>query len=365
MNPVLQPQIQELIETAHYRPAVSIFLPFKPVMTSKTMLSHVIKASIDQVERQLLRDYPSEVAKLIMHKLHTLVSNINYNIYKKSIAIYVSPVFEKILYLDIEMEHKIVVDETFEIRDLLYNKKLMKNYLVLLLSGTNGKIYLGENNRLTLIVSPPLKPAYIYRNDLPERVSNFSDISERKKIIMEKFLRHTDASLRIIMDAYKLPLFVIGPERVLGHFKKITHHKAHVIEYLTGSYHEFSVNELEKLLEPLIHNWEKVKQTDLLHKINDAADKHKLVVGPAEIWKEAMCGKGKLLIVEKNYFVSAERQNELRIIPLPPHPYSKFSNIHDAIDDIIEKILLNSGDVEFVEDGMLPEYGGAVLIKHY
>lgn len=365
MNSVLQPQIQELIETVHYRPAVSIFLPFKPIMTSKTILSHTIKASIDQVERQLLQDYPSEVAILIMHKLQTLVNNINYNTYKKSIAIYVSPVFEKVLYLDIEMEHKVVIDETFEIRDLLYNKKLTKNYLVLLLSGTNGKIYLGENNKLTLIVSPPLRPAYTYRNDLAERVSNFSEVSERKKILMEKFLRHTDASLKIIVDAYKLPLFVIGPERVLGHFKKITHQGAHVIEYLTGNYHESPVRELEELLEPLIHNWEKVKQTNLLHKIDAAADKHKLVTGPAEIWKEAMSGKGKLLIVEKNYFVTAEKQNTLQIVPVSSQSYSKFSNIHDAIDDIIEKILLNGGDVEFVDDGMLAEHGGAVLIKQY
>ena len=59
-----------------------------------------------------------------------IIKNLNFNTYKKSIAIYVSPVFEKVLYLDIAVEEKIIIDESFEIRDLVSCKREIQEYLV-------------------------------------------------------------------------------------------------------------------------------------------------------------------------------------------------------------------------------------------
>ena len=39
--------------------------------------------------------------------------------------------------------------------------------------------------------------------------------------------------------------------------------------------------------------------------------------------------------------------------------------IKDAVDDIMEKVLANGGDVEFVENGALHEYGKIALIQFY
>ncbi|MBX2923168.1 MAG: hypothetical protein KF746_13295 [Chitinophagaceae bacterium] len=359
MNPVLQSEIQELIETIHYRPAVSIFLPFKPVITSKEILGQQLKASMEEVEHHLLKDFPGEVAILVMQKLHAIVGNLNYYTHKKSIAIYVSPVFEKILYLDIELEPKVVVDELFGIRDLLYSKKQPRDYLVLLVSGRNERIYLGNDTHLSAIVSAPLRPAYLHTND----ITDFSKMPERKRIMMEKSLRHTDASLGIIIDAYKLPVFVIGQEKILEHFKKITRHSASAIEYIAGYYEESSVAELQELLAPRINNWEEILQQRLLRKIEEASRKKKLVAGLEETWKEVMNGTGNFLVMERDFLRTAEKTNAFRTLPAPPHSYSKFSYIHHAIDDMIEKVLQNGGDIEFVDNGMLDAYDGIVLLK--
>ena len=39
--------------------------------------------------------------------------------------------------------------------------------------------------------------------------------------------------------------------------------------------------------------------------------------------------------------------------------------IKDAVDDVIEKVLENGGDVEFVDEGLLKEYKHIALIKYY
>ncbi len=365
MNTIMTPELREVMEALHYRPAVSIILPFEPKMNLKTELAHSLKTVADKVELELLENYPDEMAVLVMHKLRAIIKNLNFNTHKKSIAIYVSPVFEKVLYLDIAVEEKIIVDESFEIRDLVYSKKQMHKYLVLLLSGKESRMFLGNSKDFVRIVSNSPESVYAYVNDAPERVTNFSDPSERKEIIMDKFLLHVDNALDIILNAYHLPLFVLGPERILGHFKKLTKHAGAVIEFIHGNYEEATLPELKEILEPHIADWKKVKQKDLLNQLEDAAGKKKLAVGMKEVWREAMNHKGRLLVIEKNYMYAAEHGGSEEVIYKAEEPYSKFSYIKDAVDDVMEKVLETGGDVEFVDEDLLKDYDHIALMQYY
>ncbi len=365
MNPVVTPEIKEVMEAVHYRPAVSVIFPFEPKMNLKTELTHTLKTAADKVERELLENYPSEMGQLVMQKLRTIIKNLNYNTHKKSIAIYVSPVFEKVLYLDISVEEKIIVDESFEIRDLVYSKKQLHKYLVLLLSAKESRIYLGNTTTFVRIVSNTPESIQAYVNDTSERVANFSDMSERKEIMMEKFLHHIDNSLDIILNAYHLPLFVLGTDRILGHFKKLTKHAGAIVEYVQGNYEEASPAELQKILISHIADWKKVKQTDLMKQLDEAAGKKKLASGMKDVWKEAMNQKGRLLVVEKNYMYAAQHGSQEDVIYKVTEPYNKFSYIKDAVDDVMEKVLENGGDVEFVDEGVLKDHLHIALVLYY
>ncbi len=365
MKPGVTSEIRKIMEAVHYRPAVSIIMPFEPKMSLKTELAGSLKMAADKVEKQLLKDYPDEIGKLVMQKLRVVINNLNFNTHKKSIAIYVSPVFEKVLYLDIMVEEKIIVDESFEIRDLVYSKKQLHKYLVLLLSNKQSRIYLGNSTTFVRIVSENPESADTYLNDVPERVANFSDMADRKEIVMNKFLHHIDNSLNIILNAYRLPLFVLGTEKILGHFKKMTHHAGSIIEYINGNYDEATLEELRKILEPYIIDWQKVKQKDLLNKLEEAAGKKKLAIGMQDVWRESMSHKGRLLVVEKNFMFAAQHGSTESIIYTTTEPYNKFSHIKDAVDDVMEKVLEDGGDVEFVDEMVLKDYNHIALIQYY
>ena len=153
MDRDITPELQDVMEAVHYRPAVSVFMPFDPKMGLKKELTHSLKVAADKVERELLESYPDEMAMLITEKLRGIIQKLDFNTHKKSIAIYVSPVFEKVLYLDIAVEEKIMINESFEIRDLVYSKKQLHKYLVLLLSGKESRIYLVDTNSFIRILS--------------------------------------------------------------------------------------------------------------------------------------------------------------------------------------------------------------------
>lgn len=365
MNPVVTSEIREVMEAVNYRPAVSIIMPFEPKVSLKTELKHSLKTAADKVELQLLENYPDEMGMLVMQKLRAVINGLDINTHKKSIVIYVSPVFEKVLYLDIAVEEKIIVDESFEIRDLVYSKKQLHKYLVLLLSGKASRMHLGNSDTLVRIVSNIPESVYAYVNEVPEKVPNFSDMSERKEIVMDKFLHHIDSELDVVLNAYHLPLFVLGTERIMGNFKKFTKHAGAVIEYVHGNYEEATLPQLKKILEPHITDWKKVKEKDLLNQLEEAAGKKKLAVGMKDVWREAMNHKGRLLVVEKNYMYAAQHGSSEDVIHKAVEPYSKFSYIKDAVDDVIEKVLENGGDVEFVDKDVLKDYNNIALVQYY
>ena len=365
MNSQITNDIKDMIETVHFRPSVSVIMPFDPKMGLQSEIAYALKIATDKVQKELEENYPGEMSVLVTQKLRSLVKNLNFNTHKKSIAIYVSPVFEKVLYLDIPVEEKIIIDDSFEIRDLVYSKKQLHKYLVLVLGGRDCRIYLGNTNTFVRIVSNTPESIEAYVNDIPERVANFSDVSARKEIMMDKFLLHIDNSLDIILNAYQLPLFVMGNDRLLGHFKNITKHARRISEFIHGNYGDATPEKLKATLAPHIHNWQQVIQRDLLNQIEEAAGRKKLAAGMREVWTEALHRKGRLLVVEKDFMYAAQHGSRQDIIYPLTEPYNRFSYIKDAVDDVIEKVLENGGDVEFVDSGVLKDYDRIGVIKYY
>jgi hypothetical protein len=358
-------EIREVMGALHYRPAVSIIMPLESKINLKNELNRSLKEAVDKVERELLQSYPGEIANLVILKLRTIIKNLKFNTYKKSIAIYVSPLFEKVIHMNVTVEEKIIIDESFEIRDLLYNKKQLHKYIVLLLSAKECHIYLGNEGSLKKLASRIPESIYPYINDAPQRVGNFSDISQRNEIITDKFLRHIDDALAAILNVYHIPLFVLGVEKILGHFKKLSKHAESVTGYVEGNYEKATEPELKNILKPCVINWEKLKQKELLDKLEEAAGEKKLAVGIKEVWREAVNQKGQFLVVEKDYRYAALHGGEEQVIYKAIEPYTKYSYIKDMVDDVIEKVLENGGEVEFVDNDVLKDYHHIALIQYY
>jgi len=362
MNTFVTPDIPDMRQAGHYRPAVAILLPFQPRMTSKSELQNLVKRVTHNAERQLIEQYPDALGMMVRQKLMTITRNLNYNTHHNSVAIFVSPVFEKILYLDMEVEERVFIDQSCEIRELVNNKKQCHKYLLLQLSGHESRLYVGSDANLVRIVSNSSINAHDYLKQNARKWSNYSDMQERREIIRNKFLQHVDHSLDIIMKAYPLPIFIFGPEKVLDHFKQLTSHNEFIVEYVPGEYAEAVPAFLHERMQPFIKDWRKVQDRNLLNQVEAAAAKRKLVVGIKDVWREAMNRKARLLVVEKNYHYIPQDGNNDEIIFKAMGPYNKLSYKKDPVDDVIERVLENGGDVAFVEDGLLKDYQCVALV---
>ena len=103
MNLCKPTHAHEVITTVKYLPAVSIIMPFTPVITVKKNLEFHLKNVMSKVEAMLATHYTAEKAIPIIIKLKNLFCSLNYNTQKKSIAIFISPVVEKVYYFEVEI----------------------------------------------------------------------------------------------------------------------------------------------------------------------------------------------------------------------------------------------------------------------
>jgi hypothetical protein len=365
MNTQLSPDIIEVLNAVHYRPAVSLILPIAAQVDLKTEMAHQLKIAAENAARELRRDFPEEQCALLAGKLQSLLDRLTLPADKKGIAIYVSPVFEKALYTDYPVTEKLVIGESFEIRDLLYDAKEGHKVLLLVLSGQESKVFLVDRGTLQPLPSNIPRSIYDYVLDSPERVGNFSDVTEHKQIAVENFLHHIDEELGNLIIEHRLPVLLLGAERILGHFKKISKHTSAIIGQVSGNYEHATPVELQEVIAPSLASLQKQRERELLKRLDEAAGQHRLAKGVYDIWRTATEGKGQLLVVERNYSFPARHGAEPGLIEALTGPYDDFSYIRDAVDDALEKVLKGGGDVEFVADGALKELGHVALVKYY
>ena len=101
----------------------------------------------------------------------------------------------------------------------------------------------------------------------------------------------------------------------------------------------------------------------MISKLEEAFNEHKAIAGIEDVYKGA--GKNStLLVVERNYHYPAFKANGGK---LNPCNFSLRDSIYikDAVDDVIEKVLENGGDVEFVADGLLANYQRIAMMVRY
>ena len=348
MNQLLMPAHSDELEAVSSYPSVSIIMSFEPKMKSKSELSFSLNKAILKAELELLEKFQLEIATLVIQKLKGVLKDLNYSTHKKSIAVYVSPVFEKILYLDFEVEERVVVNDSFEIRDLIKSKKDIHEYLLLSFNEKETKIYFDNAETLQQVFANSAE-------------FNENDISEI--IFTEKYLQYIDTVLNVILRSFKAPLFVLGNKKVIGLFKNITKHASAIIEYAENSCRDVSPGELKKIINPLTNDWVKVRQQSFRHQLTFASGEKKVVSGIKKVFSEAMRNQGHLLLVEKNYRYPAGYETSNDLIDKAVQPYSQFSYVKDAVDDIIEKVLEENGDVEFVDKEILAGYDHIALIE--
>jgi hypothetical protein len=115
----------------------------------------------------------------------------------------------------------------------------------------------------------------------------------------------------------------------------------------------------------MITDLNKLKERNLLFQIEAAKSHGKLAEGVTDVWIAAKRRNGELLIAEKEILFKQIDDKKLNELVAETFLRNKTMQAKEAIDDAIQNVLNNGGEVEFVENGLLKKYKHLVIIEPY
>ena len=358
-------EIESLLDQKAF-PAISLILPVHPQFPDVKLDSEHMISVLKNIEKKLNGRYGLERTQLMIQKVKNVISTIELKHLLKTLIIYVSPETEKVISLPYAVEEKIIIDSSFEVRDLIYAAQKNIKYLLVIISQKGVKTFNGDLFELKSIEFA----------DMPENVKDVSnehsfpglDYLDNKAFDeknLHNYLRFIDDVLEKSLKQNGTPVVIMGNVKILGYFRLYTQNTKRIIGYVEGNYEHVSLPEIKSKAETIIQKRLLDDETNSISELEEAVNSNKYNAGITEVWRSAAEGKGRLLLVEKNYSVRARRgMDEYSIFPDDSE-----SNLHnvlsDAVDDVIELILKKNGEVIFVENGKLKSFERIALINRY
>ncbi len=346
----------------YHFPHVTIFMPFETKLQDKRIIEQSLFNAVDMVSSKLGKRFPGDLGELVEQKLENIIRNLNYNTLRKSIAIFVSPVFENVLYLNFEVEERVVVGGRFQIRDIVQSRRLPRQFHVLVLDENEGRIFLDDATS-----SIHLYADDSYRHKKPDKYEeeelSVGKNSEDKNNYVNSFLHRINQSLNDILLTRRLPVFVMGNKSLLHQFRAIAHPNGAIAGWVEGKFRGLSLQQLKQRLQPLLLNWQFLRQQHLSHLLENAVINNSLVTGFSQVQKNIMKHHGKILLIGKRYLYTGKWQEPDDRMS-GQKKLSRYSYLKDSIDEMVEKLLEDGGDVELVDDVVLEEYKQIALITY-
>jgi hypothetical protein len=278
--------------------------------------------------------------------------------------LFVNQDFGRAFRLPFAIRERVVIDETFFTRDLIYALNHSTRYWVLVLSEKPTRLYEGFNHDLTEIEEggfPMIHEGPGGEAPLPGgfgvRKSAYRDERHRQ------FFRKVDNALKPFLAGDPLPFIVIGVDRNLAFFNEVSAHTKAVIGTVTGSHDKTSPHELSELVQPLVDKHREEKRKEALEQLERAVSERKFVSTIGEVWRLAHEGHGALLLVEEDFHYPG-RLDENGVL-VRAEDASAPDVMDDAVDEIIETVLNKQGRVVFVDNGQLKEHRRIALVLRF
>lgn len=342
-------------------PALSILLPTHRTFPDNKQDPILVKNLVDEATERLSQEFSNRELEPLRKQLDTLVSDIDYPHTLDGLALYVSHDFAKRYDLPFTVPARVVIDQTFATRDLVYGLHRELRYWVLLLSQSSTRLLAGTGETLEEVADqnfpmpmtgPGATEALPYDSD-----SSYLDDRHRR------FFQQVDSAFAAYTGNEDLPLVVGGVDRQISFFKEVSQYASAIVGTLSGNLDRATIHELTPQVWEIMQSVRATQRADALQELDAAVGAQKVVSTIEEVWRLAHEGRGKRLLVEKSYHVPAivADNGGLELVD----QVGGTEVMDDAVDEIIEAVLAKGGNVVLVEDGALSNYQQIALILRY
>jgi hypothetical protein len=342
-------------------PALSILLPTHRTSPDNKQDPIRVKNLVDEARGRLSEEFSSRELEPLFERLDALVKDIDYPHTLDGLALFVSHDFAQRFYLPFAVPERVVIDQTFATRDLLYGLHRAQRYWVLLLSQASTRLLAGTGETLEEVGDKdfPMEMTGPGGIEALPLGSDSSYLDDRHR----RFFQRVDRAFSTYTEGEALPLIIGGVVRQLSFFQEVSQYASSIAGNLSGNFDKATLAELAPQVWPIVQSVREAQRAEALQALEAAIGAQAVVSTIGEAWRLAQEGRGKLLLVEKNYHVPAvlTETGHLELVDQP----GGSEVMDDAVDEVIEAVLAKGGEVAILDDGALDVHQCIALILRY
>lgn len=357
------------------KPCVSIILPTHRVSPDRRIDKLLFEKAIAKAKEYLKINFGFTETLNLCRSIDELFQKIDFNHNQDGIGLFVSPSLKQLVHFPFPVQEKVIIGDSFEIRDLLLKKSYSIQHFLLVLSEKNARLFEGSFSDYEEIIDVNFPKNFNddYEYSQPSRGNSYAGTAstksyEKDKTIIEeirlkRFFSEADKLLKMYLTE-KTPLLISGLPKNMALFESITSYGKQIVGKISGNYTNANHAKFANLSLMQLKTFFNKNNEKLIEEFEDKAGKGLGIEGIIETWSAAKDGKGFTLLVEKDYKCPAFIDKNGKELHL--RPFKKFRKITtDAVDDVIEMVLNKKGNVVFVENGMLKDHQHISLITRY
>ncbi len=342
-------------------PALSILLPTHRTSPDNKQDPILVKNLVADAKDRLSQEFSARDLEPLLKNLDELVEDIDYTYALDGLALFVAHDFAKKFYLPFTVPQRVIIDQSFATRDLVYGLHRAQRYWVILLSQNASRLLAGTGDTLEEVNNtdfPLQMTGPGATTNLPYSAeSAYMDDRHRR------FFQSVDRAFTAYADDDTLPIVVGGVIRQISFFQEVSQYQSQIVGTISSNFDSATVSELVPEVWPFIQEVRSQQRADAMAALDTAMGEKKVSTALQEIWQLANEGRGKLLLVESDYHIPGvvDERGGLQIV----EEKGGTEVMDDAIDEIIEAVLAKGGEVMLMEDGSLADYHGIALTLRY
>lgn len=353
---------------------VSVIVPTFRISRERTQNPERIRKALNKAKKIIQAMVKSKTAALgLIQKLDDLHAGFDNLHAQNGVGFFVSSKVAIKVDFPFDVQEKIVIAESFEVRDLYYFKQFAIEYYILLLTINKAQLFkacLDKCEEVNDRHFPVLyEDDYEYATPAPASSMRGSlqtferDKNQLKEIRQKSFFQEIESELGTYL-AQDTPLLIAGVGEQVAMFKKVAEHLKNIAGEVPGNftrdYHLLATKAWHKIRSHQVNH----VQTSQIKQLKEAFGKKKVVTGIREVWSAIKEGRGLAVYVEKDFVKSAYVSTGSDQLFLRP-PRVKYTRIEDVVDDTLEAAREKRTEIHFMENEKLKSFDRIALFLRY
>lgn len=347
----LRPADVVALQSVRDYPCVSVLMTTTPAVRMSAADAARLNRMIARTEPRLLVELPQERVTTVMDRIRLLAVEAAEQPTSAAVALYATETISARHRLPMAVDDRVVVDPTFATRDLVRALHRTPRHLVLVLTDTGARLYQGVDTTLR----PETGGGFpLLREAEPDDRATTGGRNGKGRTNEQRlaFLRMVDRALGTHLRLHPYPVVVVGVEKQLAAFGKVTRYAGNVAGVVRGSHGRTPPTALVALVRPVLEDHLRARERQALELLERRADAHRAVEGMQAVWLASRVERPEMLVVEETLYFPARLSSDGDYL-IPASDVEHPEVIDDAVDEVIEFVLLRGGWVALVRDGAL------------